>query len=169
MSGLNKVMLIGRLGKDPEVRALQSGAKVASFSLATSENWTDKQSGEKREKTDWHQVVVFNEHLVKVVEGYARKGSQVYVEGKLQTRKWQDQSGTDRYVTEVVLQSFGGAITLLGDPRDKSGDDGARGEDRSYSAHRAAPQDDHRQDRRQDARGNTTPANAYDFDDEIPF
>lgn len=110
---VNKVILIGRVGKDPEIRATQSGASVASFSLATSEKWKDKNSGEQREKTEWTNVVVFSEGLVKVVESYVKKGSQLYIEGKLQTRKWQDKSGNDRYSTEVVLQGFGGTLQML--------------------------------------------------------
>jgi single-strand DNA-binding protein len=114
MSSLNKVQLIGRVGKDPEARSMNNGSEVVSFSLATSENWTDKQSGEKREKTEWHNVVIFNEGLAKVAKQYLRKGSQCYVEGALQTRKWTDQNGNDRYSTEIVLQRFRGELVLLG-------------------------------------------------------
>ena len=110
---LNKVMLIGNLGKDPEVRSFQNGGKVCNFSLATSENWKDKNSGERREKTDWHNVAIFNENLVRIAEQYLKKGSKVYIEGSLQTRKWQDQSGADKYTTEVVLQNFNGTLVLL--------------------------------------------------------
>lgn len=112
---VNKVILIGNLGKDPEARRLNSGLPVVSFSVATSESWKDKGTGERKEKAEWHNVVVFNEGLAKVAEQYLKKGSKVYVEGKLQTRKWQDQSGQDRYTTEVVLPNFSGAIVLLGD------------------------------------------------------
>jgi single-strand DNA-binding protein len=110
---LNKVMLIGNLGKDPEVRSFQNGGKVCNFSLATSENWKDKNTGERREKTDWHNVAIFNENLVRIAEQYLKKGSKVYIEGSLQTRKWQDQSGADKYTTEVVLQNFNGTLVLL--------------------------------------------------------
>ena len=110
---LNKVMLIGNLGKDPEVRSFQNGGKVCNFSIATSESWKDKATGERREKTDWHNVAIFNENLVRIAEQYLKKGSKVYVEGSLQTRKWQDQSGADRYTTEVVLQNFNGTMVLL--------------------------------------------------------
>jgi single-strand DNA-binding protein len=110
---LNKVMLIGNLGKDPEVRSFQNGGKVCNFSLATSESWKDKNSGERREKTDWHNVAIFNENLVRIAEQYLKKGSKVYIEGSLQTRKWQDQSGADKYTTEVVLQNFNGTLVLL--------------------------------------------------------
>jgi single-strand DNA-binding protein len=110
---LNKVMLIGNLGKDPEVRSFQNGGKVCNFSLATSESWKDKNTGERREKTDWHNVAIFNENLVRIAEQYLKKGSKVYIEGSLQTRKWQDQSGADKYTTEVVLQNFNGTLVLL--------------------------------------------------------
>jgi single-strand DNA-binding protein len=113
MSGLNKVQLIGRLGADPESRSLNNGGKVVNLRIATSETWKDKGSGERKETTEWHQVVIFNEGLGKVAESYLRKGSQCFVEGALQTRKWQDQSGTDRYTTEIVLQKFRGELVLL--------------------------------------------------------
>jgi single-strand DNA-binding protein len=111
---VNKVILIGNLGKDPEARSMNNGGEVVSFSIATSENWNDKASGEKREKTEWHNIVIFNENLGRVAKQYLRKGSSVYVEGQLQTRKWTDQSGADRYTTEIVLQRFRGELTLLG-------------------------------------------------------
>lgn len=110
---VNKVILIGNLGADPEVRNLPSGGKVVNLSVATTDSWRDRNSGERKERTEWHHVVIFNEGLVKVAENYLRKGSKVYLEGALQTRKWQDQSGADRYSTEVVLQNFGGALTML--------------------------------------------------------
>ena len=110
---VNKVILVGNLGKDPDVRRLNSGDQVVSFSVATSETWRDKTSGERKESTEWHNVVIFNENLGKVAEQYCKKGTKVYVEGQLQTRKWQDQSGADRYTTEVVLQRFRGELHLL--------------------------------------------------------
>lgn len=110
---LNKVMLIGNLGRDPEVRSFQSGGKVCNLRIATSETWKDRNTGERREKTEWHSVAVFSEGLVRVCEQYLRKGSKVYIEGQLQTRKWQDQSGQDRYSTEVVLQGLGGTLVML--------------------------------------------------------
>lgn len=110
---VNKVILIGNLGKDPEIRRTQDGRPIANLRVATTENWRDKNSGEKREKTEWHSVVIFSEGLCKVAEQYLRKGSKVYIEGQLQTRKWQDQSGADRYSTEVVLQNFNGTLTML--------------------------------------------------------
>ena len=109
---VNKVILIGNLGKDPEVRTLQNGGKVANLSLATSESWRDKASGERKEKTEWHRVVIFG-NLADIAEKYLKKGSKVYVSGSLQTRKWTDQSGTEKYSTEVVLQGFGGELTML--------------------------------------------------------
>ncbi len=110
---VNKVILIGNLGKDPEIRRTQDGRPIANLRIATSESWRDKTSGERREKTEWHAVVIFNENLCKVAENYLRKGSKVYIEGQLQSRKWQDQSGQDRYSTEVVLQGFNGTLTML--------------------------------------------------------
>ncbi|MFW8636692.1 single-stranded DNA-binding protein [Cribrihabitans pelagius] len=117
---LNKVMLIGHLGRDPEVRTFQNGGKVCNMRVATSESWKDRNTGERRERTEWHSVAIFNEGLVRVAEQYLRKGSKVYIEGQLQTRKWQDQSGQDRYSTEVVLQGFGSTLTML-DPRQDGG------------------------------------------------
>lgn len=113
MSSLNQVQLIGNLGRDPESRRLNNGSQVVSFSLATAETWRDKSSGERKEKTEWHNVVVFNENIAKVVEQYCKKGSKVYIQGKLQTRKWQDQSGADKYTTEIVLQAFDSKLVLL--------------------------------------------------------
>jgi len=110
---INKVILVGNLGADPEIRRTQDGRPIANLRLATSESWRDKSSGERRERTEWHRVVIFNEGLCKIAEQYLRKGSKVYLEGQLQTRKWQDQSGQDRYSTEVVLQGFNGNLTML--------------------------------------------------------
>jgi len=122
MSGsVNKVILVGNLGADPEIRRTQDGRTIANLRIATSETWRDKNSGERREKTEWHTVVIFNEGLAKIAEQYTRKGSKIYVEGALQTRKWQDKDGNDRYSTEVVLQGFNCSLTLL-DGKDK-GDD----------------------------------------------
>ena len=119
MSSVNKAILVGRVGKDPEVRSMSSGDRVASFSLATAETWKDKSTGERKEKTEWHNVVIFNDGLVKVAENYLRKGSKVYIEGAIQTRKWTDKDGNERYSTEIVLQRYGGQLVLLGD---KSGE-----------------------------------------------
>ncbi|WP_072390349.1 single-stranded DNA-binding protein [Hyphomicrobium sp. CS1GBMeth3] len=110
---VNKVILVGNLGRDPEIRRTQDGRPIANLRIATSESWKDRNSGERREKTEWHSVVIFNENLCRVAEQYLRKGSKVYIEGQLQTRKWQDQQGQDRYSTEVVLQGFNGQLTML--------------------------------------------------------
>ncbi len=137
---VNKVILIGNLGKDPKVSRLNSGDQVVSFSLATSESWRDKTTGERKEKTEWHNVVVFNENIGKFVEQYCKKGSKVYVEGQLQTRKWTDQSGVEKYTTEVVLQRFRGELTLLDSRGSGEGRDSvAGGEERGASFGRASP------------------------------
>lgn len=151
MASLNKVMLIGRLGADPEIKSFQNGGKVANFRLACSESWRDKASGERKEKTEWVSVAVFNDGLVGVVERFLKKGSQCFVEGKLQTRKWQDQSGNDRYTTEVVLQGFGGTLVLL---------DGKQGGDAQHKpdGSRGAP-----------STGGDYGRTADDLDDDIPF
>ena len=120
---VNKVIIIGNLGRDPEVRSFQNGGKVCNLRIATSETWKDRNTGERKERTEWHSVAIFQEGLVRIAEQYLRKGSKVYVEGKLQTRKWQDQSGQDRYSTEVVLQGFDGVLTML-DGRSGGGGDG---------------------------------------------
>ncbi|WP_341205122.1 single-stranded DNA-binding protein [uncultured Sulfitobacter sp.] len=125
---VNKVILIGNLGRDPEVRSFQNGGKVCNLRIATSETWKDRNTGERREKTEWHSVAIFQEGLVRIAEQYLKKGSKVYIEGQLQTRKWQDQSGQDKYSTEVVLQGFGGTLTML-DGRDGGGSGGGGGND----------------------------------------
>lgn len=114
MSGsVNKVILIGRLGKDPEIRAMQNGSEIANLSIATSESWKDKQSGERREKTEWHRVVIFSQGLVNLAKNYLKKGSNVYIEGSLATRKWQNKDGQDQYTTEIILQGFGATLVML--------------------------------------------------------
>jgi len=128
---VNKVILVGNLGRDPEVRTFQNGGKVCNLRIATSESWKDRNTGERREKTEWHSVAIFQEGLVRVAEQYLRKGSKVYIEGQLQTRKWQDQSGQDRYSTEVVLQGFGGTLVML-DGRSGGGGGGDYGNDGGY-------------------------------------
>lgn len=152
---LNKVMLIGNLGADPEVRTFQNGGKVCNLRIATSETWKDKQTGERREKTEWHSVAIFQEGLVRICEQYLRKGSKVFVEGKLQTRKWQDQSGNDRYSTEVVLQGFDGTLTML----DGRGEGGGQG---------GGNQGDGNQGVYGEGDPGAAPAGGG-FDDEIPF
>jgi len=128
---LNKVMLIGNLGADPEIRSFNNGGKVANLRIATSETWKDRQTGERKEKTEWHTVAIFSEGLVSVVERYLKKGSKVFVEGKLQTRKWQDQNGQDRYSTEIVIQGLGGTLTMLDGAAGGSGGGGMGGGGRS--------------------------------------
>jgi single-strand DNA-binding protein len=161
---VNKVILIGNLGKDPKVSRLNSGDQVVSFSIATSETWRDKASGERKEKTEWHNIVIFNENLGKVAEQYCKKGTKVYVEGQLQTRKWTDQSGAEKYTTEVVLQRFRGELTLLdargaGEGRESFGG----GEERSASFGRSSPTE-----RRPPALTGGG-SGGGDLDDDIPF
>jgi single-strand DNA-binding protein len=159
---VNKVILIGNLGKDPQVRSLNSGEKVVNFSLATSETWRDKATGERKEKTEWHNVVVFNENIGKVVEQYCKKGTKVYVEGQLQTRKWTDQSGVEKYTTEVVLQRFRGELTLL-DSRGAGGEgrDSFGGDERAPSVGRMSPVES--------KRPALSGGGGGDLDDDIPF
>ncbi|MEW2917037.1 single-stranded DNA-binding protein [Ruegeria sp. ANG10] len=160
---VNKVILVGNLGRDPEVRTFQNGGKVCNLRIATSETWKDRNTGERRERTEWHSVAIFNEGLVRVAEQYLRKGSKVYLEGQLQTRKWQDQSGQDRYSTEVVLQGFGSTLVML-DGRGEGGGGGGQsggygggqaggGYGDPYGSQSSAP----------------APASGGIDDDEIPF
>jgi single-strand DNA-binding protein len=127
---VNKVILIGNLGRDPEVRSFQNGGKVVNLRIATSETWRDKQSGERKERTEWHSVAIFNEGIAKIAEQYLKKGSTVYIEGSLETRKWQDQSGQDKYTTEIVLRPYNGNLTLLGGRDGGSGGGGGGYDDR---------------------------------------
>ena len=168
---VNKVILIGNLGRDPEVRTFANGGKVVNLRIATSETWRDKQSGERKERTEWHSVAIFNEPLAKIAEQYLRKGSTVYIEGQLETRKWQDQSGADRYSTEVVLRPFTGNLTLLGG-RDGGGggggfDDrsGGYGDDRGYPDERGGGSGF---GGGRSSGGGGAPSRS-DLDDEIPF
>lgn len=142
---LNKVILIGSLGRDPEVKRMSNGNAVCNLSVATSESWKDKQSGERKEKTEWHRVVIFNDGLAGVAEKYLKKGSKVYIEGALQTRKYTDKDGVEKFSTEVVIQAFNGKLLLLGDPG------GSRGESRD------------------EGRGQTATQRREEMDDEIPF
>ena len=151
---VNKVILVGNLGRDPEIRSMPSGGSIANLSVATSESWRDRNSGERREKTEWHRVVIFSEGLVKIAEQYLRKGSKVYVEGQLETRKWTDQSGQEKYTTEVVLRNFNSTLTML-DGRDGASGGGGRTDDQGYGAPRQM--DGPKQDFSQD------------MDDESPF
>jgi single-strand DNA-binding protein len=164
---VNKVILVGNLGKDPKVANLNSGDRVVSFTLATSETWKDKNSGERREKTEWHNIVVYNENIGRIVEQYCKKGTKVYLEGQLQTRKYTDQSGVEKYTTEVVLQRFRGELTLLdsrggGEGREESG-----GGERSYggSSERSFGRSAPAAERRPALAGGGAP----DMDDDIPF
>ena len=150
---VNKVILVGNLGRDPEVRNTQNGDPIVNMSLATSESWKDRTTGERRERTEWHRVVIFNENLGRIAQQYLRKGSKVYIEGQLQTRKWQDQSGQEKYSTEVVLQRFRGELTMLDSRADSSGsfsDSGSGGFSDSTG-------------------GDISGGSGGDLDDEIPF
>lgn len=157
---VNKVILVGNVGKDPEVRSFQNGGRVANFSLATSETWKDKATGERKEKTEWHRVVVFNENIINVCENYLKKGAKVYVEGQLETRKWTDQSGQEKYSTEVVLRPFRGELTMLDSRSGAAGNDNGNYDQR--------PQ-------QQAAGGGAgggnwqSPKGGNDFEDDIPF
>ncbi len=154
---VNKVILVGNLGNDPEVRSMQNGGEVVNLSIATSESWKDRNSGERQERTQWHRVVIFNENLVNVAKNYLRKGSKVYIEGQLETRKYNDQSGAEKYTTEVVLRPYRGELTML-DTR------GAGGEQGGY-----APQAQQQQGQASGG-GNWQPQKAANaFDDDIPF
>jgi len=164
---VNKVILVGNLGRDPEVRQMQDGNPVVNLSLATSENWKDRATGERRERTEWHRVVIFNENLARIAEQYLRKGSKVYVEGTLQTRKWQDQSGQDKYTTEVVLGRFRGELTML-DSRagGASADAGGMGESQAFDPGPSGPTSGGSPSSGGPAGGGGGDA---DFNDEIPF
>ena len=160
---VNKVILLGNVGKDPEIRSLQNGGRVCNLSIATSESWKDKNSGERKEKTEWHRVVIFNDNLVTVAEKYLRKGSKVYVEGALETRKWTDQQGQEKFSTEVVIKQFRGELTLLDSKKDgQAGDTGdysppaSTGSPSHYGT--AAPQ-----------RSQSPSSGPVALDDEIPF
>ena len=139
MAGVNKVIIIGNVGKDPEIRQMQDGFKIANFSIATSESWKDKNTGERKEKTEWHRIAVMNERLSEIVEKYVRKGSKLYIEGQLQTRKWTDQSGMDRYTTEVVIGRYKGEITMLDSRNSTGGFDGASQSQPQQSSEPAMP------------------------------
>jgi single-strand DNA-binding protein len=166
---VNKVILVGNLGKDPEVRRLGSGDPVVNLSLATSESWKDKATGERKEKTEWHRVVIFNENLARVAEQYLKKGSKVYVEGQLQTRKWQDQSGQEKYSTEVVLQRFRGELTLLdGRGGGASESDGETGQvSRGGDFGRSSPME--KRPAMAGSGGSGGSGRYNDLDDDIPF
>ncbi len=163
---VNKVILVGNLGNDPEIRSFQDGKKVCNLSVATSESWKDRNSGERREKTEWHRVVIFNEGLCRIAEQYLKKGSKVYLEGQLQTRKWTDQSGQDKYTTEIVLQGFNGSLTMLDNRGENSGF--SQGGGSAYDQG-SSPSYDGGQGQGQSQ--GSAPAESFDkdLDDEIPF
>jgi len=161
MAGVNKVIIVGNLGRDPEARSMPSGDRMVTFSVATSETWKDKQSGERREKTEWHNIVIFNSHLAKVAENYLKKGSKVYLEGALQTRKYTNRDGQEVRTTEIVLQNYRGELQML-DSRGEGGGggysgggSGGGGGSRDYGSSKPA--------------GGSGPATDYDLDDEVPF
>ena len=165
---INKVILVGNLGNDPDVRTMQSGSKVCNLSIATSESWKDRNTGERKERTEWHRVVIFNEPIAKVAENYLRKGSKVYLEGQLETRKWTDQSGVEKYTTEVVLRPYTGQLTMLDSAGGGAGASGGfgGGAQQSGGGFGGGSQ-------QQDSGfggGNAAPAQAVDdLEDEIPF
>ncbi len=167
---VNKVILVGNLGQDPEIRSTQDGRQIANFSIATSDSWKDKNTGERREKTEWHRVVVFNEGLVRVIQNYVKKGSKVYIEGSLQTRKWTDQSGTEKYTTEVVLQGFNGNLTML-DSRNSGGDGGGYGAGSGGGGNygQQSPQQGSQQGSADSSGGSQNQNFARDLDDDVPF
>ena len=163
---VNKVILVGNLGRDPEVRSFQNGGKVCNLRIATSENWKDRNTGERRERTEWHSVAIFSEPLARIAEQYLKKGSKVYIEGQLETRKWQDQSGQDRYTTEIVLRPYRGELTLL-DGRGEGGGGGnyGGGSGGGYGGgYDSGPQDD-----RYGGGNGGGGGSSRDMDDEIPF
>ena len=150
MGSINKVILVGNLGRDPEIRSIPNGDRIANLSIATSETWRDKSSGERKEKTEWHRVVIFNDNIVKVVENYVKKGSTIYIEGALQTRKWTDQQGVEKYSTEIVVSRFKGELTMLGGKTgERSSEASSEGYDHGLTYQK--------------------PAEAYDLDSDIPF
>ena len=159
---VNKVILIGNLGADPEIRRTNDGRPIANLRVATSESWRDRATGERREKTEWHRVVIFNEGLCRIAEQYLRKGSKVYLEGQLQTRKWQDQSGQDRYSTEVVLQGFNSQLTML----DGRGEGAGAGADSGGDFGRSSPMESERGRSGGRSGGGSL---AEELDDDIPF
>lgn len=164
---VNKVILVGNLGRDPEVRSLNDGSPVVNLSLATSESWRDKATGERREKTEWHRIVIFNENLAKVAQNYLKKGSKIYIEGQLQTRKWQDQSGQDKYSTEVVLQRYRGELTMLDSKG--SGDGAGGGYAEGGNNYSQLPPEGGASGAGAGAGGGAAAGGAGDLDDEIPF
>ena len=165
---VNKVILVGNLGADPEIRTLNSGDRVANLRIATSETWRDRGTGERKERTEWHRVVVFNDNIVKVVEQYLKKGSTVYIEGALQTRKWTDQSGQEKYSTEIVLQKFRGELTMLGGRGEGGGASSYGGGDGDFGGYSGGGGGNFGGGGRSQPSGPKESFSA-DLDDEIPF
>jgi single-strand DNA-binding protein len=155
---LNKVMIIGNLGNDPDIRAMQNGGRVCNLSIATSDTWKDKNTGERREKTEWHRVVIYNEGLVNVCENYLKKGSKVFIEGSLETRKWQDKDGQDKYTTEVVLKAYNGSLTMLDGRNDNQGQSGGYQQNNQQASNGGGSMQQQ----------NNAPIHD-DFEDDIPF
>lgn len=166
---LNKVMLIGNLGADPEIRSFQNGGKVANLRIATSETWKDRNTGEKQERTEWHTVAIFSEGLVGVVERFLRKGSKVYIEGQLQTRKWQDQQGNDRYSTEVVLRGLNGTLTMLDGAQGGGAGGGSGSRGGEYGGGPSSGASDNWRSGGGQSGGSSGGSNYDDLDDDIPF
>ena len=167
---VNKVIIVGNLGRDPEVRSFQNGGKVVNLRIATSENWRDRNTGERKERTEWHSVAIFDENLAKVAEQYLKKGSTVYIEGQLETRKWQDQSGQDRYTTEIVLRPFRSAMTMLGGRGDGGGGGGYdQGRDPGGYSGGGGRDSGGGRDPGGFGGGGSGGGRGSDFDDEIPF
>ena len=164
-SSVNKVILLGNLGRDPDIRTMQNGKKVCSFSIATSDSWKDKETGEKKEKTEWHRVVVFNEGLVGVVENYVKKGSKLYIEGSLQTRKWTDDSGTEKYTTEVIVQGYGARIDML-DTKSSAENFSEENKDSKQEATSDGPKEEKKTDGPKEEKKTDS---SDELDDEIPF
>jgi single-strand DNA-binding protein len=166
---VNKVILVGNLGKDPEVRSFQNGGKVVNFTLATSETWNDRASGERKEKTEWHNVVIKNDKLGEIAEKYLKKGSKVYLEGRMETRKWQDQSGVDKYTTEVVIPAFRGELTMLSGRGEEGGMGGGAGDRGSYQPRERSPAGAGASPKSGGGGSPSWDAGKGDLDDEIPF
>ena len=166
---VNKVILVGNLGRDPEIRSMPNGDRIANLSIATSEQWRDRATGERKEKTEWHRVVIFNDNIIKVVENYVKKGSTVYIEGALQTRKWTDQQGVEKYSTEIVVSRFKGELTMLGG-RSEGGSSGGGYDGGGYGGGGGRGDDDYSSGfSTGGANKPSGPKESYDLNDDIPF
>lgn len=166
---INKVTVLGNLGADPEVRMGQDSSKIVTFSVATSESWNDKQTGERKEKTEWHRIVVFNDRIAEVSEKYLRKGSKVYVEGQLQTRQWKDNAGVERYTTEIVISRFKGELVLIDSRNGSSGGGDSFGSDNSFSSQQSSSGLGGQSMQASKTSTQAAPKNTFGIDDEIPF